>query len=208
MKVRVVGFAFLLIIALVSLSSGENTDNPLYEKYRGILSEWHKARVCMPCHINTLSGKELERFLSCTPCHNPDLNLNKPEQLAKIHDVDVCIKCHVGSQYNSKNLGLNVHTPHKGKDCSLCHGGDGTISKPDKNLCTDCHGSNPHAVHSEKLDKICFDCHSDYMKDYLPEIKKEKLVKAIPTPTPTPAPKELSFKSLSDFILWIVNLLF
>ena len=208
MKVRVLGFAFLLIMISVSLSSGENPDNPLYEKYRGILSEWHKARICMPCHINTLSGKELERFLSCTPCHNPDLNLNSPEQLSEIHDVDVCIKCHVGSQYNSKNLGLNVHVPHKDRDCSLCHGDEGTISKPDKNLCTDCHDSNPHNVHSRILDSICFDCHSDNMKDYLPEIKKTEILKATPAPTPVPEKKEITFKTISDFILWIVNLLF
>ena len=196
----------LLILILITVPSSAGDVNPLYQKYSGILSEWHKARICMPCHINTLSGKDLEKFLSCTPCHNKNLNLKKPEAIEKLHDANVCIKCHVGSEYNKRNLGLKVHIPHKNKDCKTCHGEDGAISKPDKTLCTECHGSNPHAVHSKNLDKICFDCHSEYIKSFLPEIKKEKLVKAIPTPTP--APKEVSFRSLSDLILWIVNLLF
>ncbi len=211
MIVRVVITAVFLVILTTTLVSGiSEFNNPLYDKYKGILSEWHKARICMPCHINTLSGRDLDRFLSCTPCHNENLNIKSPKAIEKVHGVNVCIKCHVGSQYSAKNLGLNVHTPHKAKACSTCHGGDGAISKPDKSLCTDCHGSNPHAVHSQILDRICFDCHSETMKDYLPEIKKEELTKALPAATPTPAPQEktVSFKSLSDLILWIINLLF
>ncbi|AIY90880.1 hypothetical protein GACE_1853 [Geoglobus acetivorans] len=165
----------------------------------------------MPCHINTLSGEELEKFLRCTPCHNREVDLKDQNQLLKLHGATVCIKCHVGSNYDINNIGLKVHVPHMKVSCDNCHGTDGAISKPDRNKCTDCHGSNPHSVHSRVLDDICFDCHSEYMKDYLPKINKKELesVGLQVTPTPErPQEAQVSFKSLSDFILWIVDLLF
>ena len=201
----------MLTVMLIAGSEASEVNNPLYKKYEGFFAPWHKAKICMPCHINTLSGEDLDRFLTCRPCHNDKLNLKDQNQLLKLHGTDVCIKCHVGSTYNSRNLGLKVHVPHKKLTCDKCHGGDGAISKPDKTVCTDCHGSNPHSVHSRILDNICFDCHSEYMKDYLPEVNKKELVSAGVTVTPTPEkpPEEqVSFRSLSDFILWIVNLLF
>lgn len=201
----------MLMITLTTDTKASEINNPLYKQYEGLLAPWHKAKICMPCHINTLSGEELNRFPKCSPCHNGKLNLRDQNQLLRIHGTEVCIKCHVGSIYNSKNLGLKVHVPHKKLTCDKCHGDDRAISKPDKNRCTDCHGSNPHSVHSRVLDSICFDCHSEYMKDYLPEINKKELVNAGVEVTPTPEkPQEaqVSFRSLSDFILWIVNLLF
>jgi len=207
--VPVTALTLALLIAFMHPAHSSQVTNPLYDKYKGLLASWHEAQICMPCHINTLPSKEVDRFVSCTPCHNKNLNLNDQEQLMKIHGVNVCIKCHVGSVYNSENLGLKVHVPHSHLPCSTCHGGDGAIAKPDSDKCTECHGSNPHSVHSRILDTICFDCHSEYMKDYLPEVGGKVLEAAglQPTPTPPPEKQEVSFKSLSDLILWIVNLI-
>ena len=179
----------------------------LYEKYNGLMVSWHKAKICMPCHINTLPEKQLNKFLYCTPCHSGKVNLKDPKSIEKIHTVDVCIKCHVGSKYSSRNLGLKVHVPHYKLKCSDCHG-QKNISIPEAKVCSDCHGGNPHAVHGRILDQICTFCHSNRIYDFIKERPKEveKIIKT--TPTPTPAPKEVSFRSLSDLILWIVNLLF
>lgn len=204
--------AVLIVIILITTpSSASDAENPLYEKYKGILSQWHKARICMPCHINTLSGEELDKFTRCSPCHNQNINLKNQEQILEIHGNDVCIKCHVGSQYDTKTIGLKIHTPHKNLNCSKCHGGDSRISKPDRNMCIDCHGSNPHSVHSKILDEICFDCHSENMKDYLPEINKETLTSQGIVELPKQENQKetkIEIKSLSDLIIWILNMLF
>ncbi|WP_457590810.1 hypothetical protein [Geoglobus sp.] len=204
-------FLAVVILTIPLVAGSADLNSPLYEKYRGLMAPWHEAKICMPCHVNTLSGQELDRFLSCTPCHNKDLNIGNPNEILKLHDVDFCIKCHVGSTYSSENLGMKVHVPHYKLSCDTCHGDDGTISKPDTASCTRCHGSNPHSVHSSILDQICYDCHSKYIDDYLPEMSKKELasigIQVTPTPEKTPE-KLVSFRSLSDFILWIVNLLF
>ena len=177
----------------------------LYEKYRGIMSDWHKAKICMPCHINTLPEKDAERFLRCTPCHNPQLNLRDQKQLEEIHDVDICIKCHVGSEYNKKNLGIRVHDPHYKLSCEKCHGDVG--SKPDVNLCTDCHGSNPHEVHGRVLDEICVACHGEKIKDYLPPTE-EKKVAAEKKAEEVKAEEKSIIQSISDLILNLLSFIF
>ncbi|WP_456370790.1 hypothetical protein [Geoglobus sp.] len=204
-------FSFVLAVTTTLLASAVVAEQN-YGKYQGLMAPWHDAKICMPCHVNTLTGKELDRFLSCTPCHNKNLNLNDQNQLLSLHGVNFCIKCHVGSVYNSSNLGMKVHVPHYRLTCDRCHGDDGAISKPDTNSCIECHGSNPHSVHGRVLDDVCFYCHSEYMKEYLPNYTETELksvgISTTPAPQETPAVEERQIRSIADLILWIVNLLF
>ncbi len=197
-----------LLIVTVSLISIYPV-SALYEKYNGLMVGWHKAKICMPCHINTLPEKQLNSFLTCTPCHGGKINLKDPKSIEKVHTVNICIKCHVGDKYNSKNLGLKVHVPHYKLDCSTCHG-DQEISKPDARICSDCHNTNPHAVHGAKLDQMCTFCHSDRIYDFIKERPKEveKVVKLTPTPTPTPEEKKGGLASLSDIIMSLLSFIF
>ncbi len=190
-----------LTIVFVMLATPSSA---LYEKYQGLMAGWHKAKICMPCHINTLSGEELERFLRCTPCHNTKLNLKDQKQLEKIHGVNLCIKCHVGSTFDKNNLGLHVHDPHYKLSCSTCHGD--VASKPDQRLCTECHGSNPHAVHGRILDKICTFCHSENIKGYLPPEEK-KAPQKVETKEKEVEKKPI-IQSISDLILGLLSFIF
>ncbi|WP_048086415.1 hypothetical protein [Ferroglobus placidus] len=169
------------------------------------MPDWHKAKICMPCHINTLTGKDLEKFLTCTPCHNTKLNLRDQRQIEELHGVDVCIKCHVGSEYDKRNLGIHVHDPHYKLSCSTCHGD--VASKPETNLCTECHGSNPHAVHSRVLDEICTACHGEKIKDYIPPTE-EKKVSAEKIEKVEVKEERGIIQSISDLILNLLSFIF
>ncbi len=193
-----------LIVATFTLILLATPSYALYEKYRGLMANWHEAKICMPCHINTLMGSKLESFLTCTPCHNPNLNLKNMQQLEKIHEVNLCIKCHVGSEYDEKNLGIHVHDPHYKLECSTCHGD--VASKPDMRLCTDCHGKNPHAVHGRILDEICVACHGEKIKGYLPPTEEGKAL--VKKPEEVKTEEKSVFQSISDLILNLLSFIF
>ncbi|MBE8538915.1 cytochrome c3 family protein [Geoglobus acetivorans] len=197
----------IAVIFLAALPASAHAED-LLSKYNGLMANWHKAKICMPCHINTLPLTQLDEFSKCTPCHNPKLDMRDPQQVEKLHTVNICIKCHVGSTYNSKNLGLKVHEPHKKIQCSKCHGSEAPFSVPSAKLCNECHGSNPHSVHSKILNDVCTYCHSENIKDYFPAAKE--VISAAPQPTPTEEkePESPKITSISDLIFWILNLFF
>jgi len=204
MLARETSLFILLIIASFFLIYPASA---LYEKYNGLMVGWHKAKICMPCHVNTLNEGKLRRFLQCTPCHSK--NLKDPEVIKKLHGVNVCIKCHVGSEFSASNLGLKVHVPHKQVDCSTCHGKE-EPSKPDARVCSDCHDTDPHEVHGEKLGEMCIFCHSSRIYDYIKEKPESipKEVKITPTPAETPKKERKFPTSISDIIMGILNFIF
>lgn len=201
----VLKFGAVLIIIFTALALITVPAGAQFSKFQGMMAQWHKARICMSCHINTLPESQLNRFLDCTPCHSKGAKLSSPEYVRKLHGVNVCIKCHVGSEYSSKNLGIRVHGPHKNVNCSICHDG-AVVTLPEGRLCTDCHKGGVHGVHGEILDEICVSCHSENIKDYIPEIKEVGGVKIAKT---TPQPKvERAFPSISELIISLIKLIF
>jgi hypothetical protein len=198
LKSGVVLITLFIALIVIILPAGAQ-----FSKFQGMMAQWHKARMCMPCHINTLPESQLNRFLDCSPCHAKGVDISNPEYVKKLHGVNVCIKCHVGNEYSDKNLGARVHVPHKKVECSSCHGQE--IALPDARLCTDCHKGGVHGVHGEVLDQICVSCHSENIKDYIPEIKEAEGIKI----TKTPQPKvERVFPSISELIISLIKLIF
>ena len=207
-KGTTVGFKsrVLLIVLFIALVVTALPAGAQFSKFQGMMAQWHKARMCMPCHINTLPESQLNRFLDCSPCHAKGVDISNPEYVKKLHGVNICIKCHVGNEYSSKNLGVRVHVPHKNVECSSCHGE--AIALPEANLCTDCHKGGVHGVHGEVLDQICVSCHSENIKDYIPEIEKVRKTEGVKV-TETPQPKvEKPFPSIGELIISLIKLIF
>ena len=194
---RIVVVAVLIAFTLIMPASAQ------FSKFQGMMAKWHKARICMPCHINTLPESQLNKFLDCTPCHSRGKEISNPEFVRKLHGVNVCIKCHVGSEYSRKNLGVKVHVPHKGVRCQNCHGE--AVALPEARLCTDCHKGGVHGVHGRVLNEICTSCHSENIKDYIPQIKEIEGVKVTKTPLPR---VERVFPSISELIISLIRLIF
>ena len=174
-----------------------------FSKISGLMPKWHKARICMTCHAATLPEDELNKFLQCSPCHNPDLNLRDPVAVERIHGVNVCIKCHVGADKDITNLDGLVHVPHKNVKCENCHGTE-LIFKPKKS-CDNCHKGGPHAVHSKILNEICVMCHSKNIRDYTGESPLPPGIKV--TPTPQPVEEQERF-SLAALIIKLLSMIF
>jgi len=206
MLLSVIAITMITFMIAISMIIPTTAQNPLYDKYKGILSEWHKARICMPCHINTLPESQLNKFLTCSPCHGKGVDISNPEFVENLHGVDVCIKCHVGSEYSRKNLGVRVHVPHVKLDCVICHGKPVTL--PDARLCTDCHKGGVHGVHGRVLDDICISCHSENIKDYIPEIKEIGGVKLKVGVNESAQSKVKGVFSIGELIISLIKLIF
>jgi|GEM_PF-1856049 hypothetical protein len=196
-------FGVVLIVLSIALILITVPTSAQFSKFQGMMAQWHKARICMPCHINTLPESQLNRFLDCSPCHSKGVEISNPEFVKKLHGVNICIKCHVGNEYSRKNVGAKVHVPHKKVECSSCHGE--AVALPEARLCTDCHKGGVHGVHGKVLDEICVSCHSENIKDYIPEIKEVEGVKVIKTPQPK---VEKVFPSISELIISLIKLIF
>ena len=198
--VRSLKIILILLIFAISVTSAQDD----FSKFKGLMSDWHKAKICMPCHINTLSSRELNRFLNCPTCHS--YKVSDPKVVEKLHTVDVCVKCHAGSKISIENLKTDdYHRIHKKVECSNCHGST-TVVKPPSKECFDCHEGGFHGVHGRILDEICVSCHSERIYSYTGEVPSE--VKKTPEPVkPVKKEVEVSF-SLADLIMKLISKIF
>jgi len=138
--------------------------------------------ICFPCHNLLLSENEQISKLSHCRCHSEDIWSGTHidmEKLSKLHGLNPCIKCHIGTGYSSKNLdAIAVHIPHTNINCSACHG-EGVVVKPESVSCYYCHKGGVHDVHGNILNDICVACHGKVIYKFA-ELKKEVGVKVAP----------------------------
>ncbi len=131
--------------------------------------------ICFPCHDLLIPKDEKIRMFSGCRCHSVDIwngkkiDLNK---LDKLHGNNICIKCHVGPNYNESNLGIEgVHIPHRNLSCSVCHG-KGLVYNPGTTDCHYCHKGDIHEIHGDILMKICVFCHGKVIYKFMPSASK------------------------------------
>jgi len=128
--------------------------------------------LCFPCHDLLLSKSEKIRMLSGCRCHSLDIWRGTKidmDKLDKLHGNNICIKCHVGPNYNESNLDIRgVHIPHKSLKCSVCHG-VGMVINPNTKDCHKCHQGGIHEIHGDILMQICTFCHGKVVYKFMKE---------------------------------------
>ncbi len=192
----------LFLFLIIPVTSAQNE----FSKFKGIMSDWHKAKICIPCHINTLPPKELNRFLNCPACHSK--KISDPQVVEELHTVDVCVKCHAGSSLTINSLKTDdYHRIHKDVNCRNCHG-ESTVIRPPSKVCFDCHEGKFHGVHGRILDEICVSCHSDRIYSYTGEVPPEITKKPTPVPPGQGVETKETSLSLADLIFRLISKIF
>lgn len=132
--------------------------------------------ICFPCHDMIIPPSEKIRMFSGCRCHSVDIWRGKKidmNKLDKLHGDNICIKCHVGPNYNESNLGLEgIHIPHKNLKCSVCHG-ENMVTSPDTKDCHYCHKGGIHEIHGDILMDICVFCHGKVIYKFMKPASKE-----------------------------------
>ncbi len=132
--------------------------------------------ICFPCHDLIIpKGERTKMFFGCR-CHSVDIWRGTKidmDKLDRLHGNNICIKCHVGPNYNESNLGLEgVHIPHKNLKCSVCHG-ENMVIDPGTKDCHYCHRGDIHEIHGDILMKICAFCHGKVIYKFMKSASKE-----------------------------------
>jgi|GEM_PF-2122278 len=170
---------YIIILSIIIYISLSITSANAYERPEftdGLGSNWHKAKICLPCHYMLL-GTEKARTISnsCMNCHQyhikgytvtTDKKLDM-KSIENIHLDIVCIRCHVGSQSQKNLTAADFHRVMKKTACLVCHTYEnGTYKKPLKNKCSDCHSGSPHVVHGKRIEELCAACHGEFGEQY------------------------------------------
>lgn len=153
----------------------------------GLTGRWHPGALCIYCHYSLSTTEKAQAISSGCKCHD---KVYIPKDAKNVYDVEsskildlhkdiVCVRCHIGI----KNREVNVQDLHSIKnklECTQCHIIENTTIKiPEKKKCFECHGGDPHVVHSNKTEKLCPACHGEfgerYMKNTLLTQEKEML---------------------------------
>ncbi len=138
----------------------------------GLVNDWHPGSICIPCHYTLLSTEDARAISYGCSCHRyvPKAPLSANTDMTKILDIHeniVCIKCHVGKQNVNNVTASDFHRIMNKVACMQCHTiANGTIQKPLKTNCSDCHAADPHVVHDKKLEDMCVLCHGDYINKF------------------------------------------
>ena len=163
----------VIIIFLSSLAISVNAyQRPEYTD--GLTDKWHPGAYCIPCHYTLLSTDKAQSISNGCKCHDyiPKSAENKYKvdmtQIFNIHEDIVCIRCHVGVKEGTNVTAADFHRIMNKETCMTCHTYEnGTIQKPLKTKCSDCHSGDPHVVHGKRLEKMCETCHGDFAKNYV-----------------------------------------
>ncbi len=161
---------FSFALALLALSTPAIAfERPPFKD--ALVNQWHPGSFCIPCHYTLLSTKEASAISANCRCHNYrsseggfKIDLSK---IPALHTNVVCIKCHTGKEDANNVTASDFHRIMNKVACTQCHTfANGTIQKPQKTNCSDCHGSDPHMVHGKKLETMCVICHGDAIGKY------------------------------------------
>ncbi len=132
--------------------------------------------ICFPCHDLLIPKNEKIKKLSGCRCHSLDIWRGKKidmDKLDKLHGNNICIKCHIGPEYNESNIGIReIHIPHRNLNCSVCHGA-GLVSNPGTKDCHYCHKGGIHEIHGDILMDICEFCHGKVIYKFIKPASKE-----------------------------------
>jgi len=148
------------------------------------MGNWHHSEMCDDCHKMLIPQEELARIQGYCKCHNNNVltsNGVNLEQLGKLHGMQTCISCHVGSSGSSGDemAKMNIHSAHAGADCEKCHGDKASIHTPDGKECNFCHKGGVHLVHGQRTEDMCVTCHGPAGEGYKED---DTTLEAIMTP--------------------------
>jgi len=140
----------------------------------GLTDKWHPGAFCIPCHYTLLSTEKAQSISNGCKCHDfRPLNAETKytvdmKKIFDIHKDIVCIRCHVGVKDGTNVTAADFHRIMSKETCLTCHTYEnGTIQKPQKTKCSDCHSGDPHVVHGKRLEKMCETCHGEFAKNYV-----------------------------------------
>lgn len=164
---------FLSMLFLISLTISVNAyERPEFKD--GLTDSWHPGAFCIPCHYTLLSTDKAQTISNGCKCHDyvPKNAVNRYNvDMTKIFDIHkdiVCIRCHVGVKDGTNVTAADFHRIMSKEACMACHTYlNGTIQKPQKTNCSDCHSGDPHVVHGQRLEKMCVTCHGDFADRYI-----------------------------------------
>ncbi len=162
---------FLFITLLFSIAV-DAYERPQFKD--GLTDAWHPGSYCIPCHYTLIGPEKAQNISNGCKCHDytpkgseGTLKVDM-KQIFDIHKDIVCIRCHVGMKEENNVTAADFHRVMSKTACLSCHTyANGTIQKPIKTSCSDCHGGDPHVVHGDKLDKMCVACHGEFADKYV-----------------------------------------
>ncbi|MDY6932387.1 MAG: hypothetical protein SVJ22_10795, partial [Halobacteriota archaeon] len=156
----------ILAITSVSCITAIAADNERSEGGDGgnFLGNWHHSEMCDHCHYLIISKEEIAGLYGYCRCHNNNILTGSGvnmEQLGKVHGMDTCIACHVGSSGGQADeiAKMNIHSAHSGADCEKCHGDKSRIFTPEEKECSFCHKGGVHLAHGQRTEDMCATCH-------------------------------------------------
>lgn len=128
------------------------------------LGNWHHSEMCDHCHHLIIPKEEIAGLYGYCKCHNNNILTGSGvnmEQLGKVHGMQTCISCHVGSTGGSGDeiADMNIHLAHSGADCEKCHGDKSSIHTPEGKECNFCHKGGVHLAHGRRTEDMCVTCH-------------------------------------------------
>ena len=164
--------SYLMIFFFSSVASVNAFERP--EIKDGLTDKWHPGAFCIPCHYTLLNTDKAQSISNGCKCHDfrPINAENKykvdMKKIFDIHKEIVCIRCHVGVKDGTNVTAADFHRIMSKETCFTCHTYEnGTIQKPQKTKCSDCHSGDPHVVHGKRLERMCETCHGEFAKNYV-----------------------------------------
>jgi hypothetical protein len=168
--VLAVSFVMLFFVSLPI--SANAFERPEFQD--GLTDSWHPGAFCIPCHYTLLSKDKAQSISNGCKCHDyvsSDAVNKYSVDMKKIFDIHkdiVCIRCHAGVKDGNNITASDFHRIMSKEACLACHTYvNGTIQKPQKTNCSDCHSGDPHVVHGNKLENMCVICHGDFAQKYV-----------------------------------------
>lgn len=163
----------IILLTNITIDNAAAYERPTFKD--GLTSQWHPGALCITCHYVLNSQERALSISSGCKCHSAEYALKNAESSKKVnmpkifdyHKNIICVKCHVGTNKN-QTLPQDIHRVMNNVSCFKCHTFEnGTIKRPEKTKCFECHGGDPHIVHGKKVENVCPACHGEFAERYL-----------------------------------------
>lgn len=163
----IIAFIIGLIVLANSNFTEQGQDNP---------------PTCMDCHGDLFVDEVVHRVaeMGCELCHE-STGVEHPGDVSGFKLTatcpDLCHTCH-----DSKNNGLNVHSPNEEGDCLGCHSPHSSsyrsliLNDFSENPCLDCHYiemDDVNSIHGPVMSGDCQACHDPHQSDHPFMMKQE-----------------------------------
>lgn len=155
----------------------------------GLVGRWHPGALCISCHYSLSTTEKAQSISAGCRCHD---KIYIPKDAKSVYEVDnskildlhkniICVRCHISTKKNEANF-QDLHDIKKRLECTQCHVVENTTIKiPEKKKCFECHGGDPHVVHSNKTEKLCPACHGEFGERYIENTLLTSEKEMIPT---------------------------